>query len=173
MNHLKRAIQALRTNAVAYLALFVALGGTSYAAMNIPTNSVGTRQIRNGAVTPAKLNPTMIGASVRAWAEIAPSGAVTSSSEPAQTSPWNPPNAPGAGAVRFAHPFPSRGCFALANVEAPEGKLPLAAGIATATVGGVAPDPHNVANGVLVAMSNVDGTPGSQLPVLVAVLCSR
>lgn len=45
----------LRSNVVAYLALFVALGGTSYAAFRLPTNSVGTRQIRNHAVTAAKV----------------------------------------------------------------------------------------------------------------------
>jgi hypothetical protein len=45
----------LRRHAVAYLALFVALGGTSYAATALPKNSVGTKQIRNNAVTGAKV----------------------------------------------------------------------------------------------------------------------
>jgi hypothetical protein len=36
----------LRPNAVAYVALFVALTGTSYAAIKLPANSVGTKQIR-------------------------------------------------------------------------------------------------------------------------------
>lgn len=48
----------LRRNAVAYLALFVALGGTGYAASRIPHNSVGTQQLRNGAVTLDKVRPT-------------------------------------------------------------------------------------------------------------------
>src|SRR3954451_18513690 len=39
----------------AYLALFVALGGTSYAAASLPRNSVGTAQIQNQAVTGAKV----------------------------------------------------------------------------------------------------------------------
>lgn len=43
-------ISHLRRNAVAYLALVVALGGTSYAAAKLPRNSVGTVQIRAGAV---------------------------------------------------------------------------------------------------------------------------
>ncbi|MGZ3640376.1 MAG: hypothetical protein ACXVCX_21290, partial [Ktedonobacterales bacterium] len=55
-----------RRNAVAYVALFVALGGTSYAAINLPAASVGTRQLKNRAVTAAKLNPTSVAASVRA-----------------------------------------------------------------------------------------------------------
>ena len=45
----------LRSNVVAYLALFVALGGTSYAAVNLPRNSVGTSQLRANAVTSAKV----------------------------------------------------------------------------------------------------------------------
>jgi hypothetical protein len=44
-----------RHNAVAYLALFVALGGTSYAAIKLPANSVGTKQIKKGAVTSTKI----------------------------------------------------------------------------------------------------------------------
>ena len=36
---------------VAYLALFVALGGTGYAAITLPKNSVGAKQLRTGAVT--------------------------------------------------------------------------------------------------------------------------
>ncbi|NLT05162.1 MAG: hypothetical protein GXY03_02510 [Solirubrobacterales bacterium] len=40
---------------VAYLALFVALGGTSYAAINLPKGSVGTPQLKKGAVSAHKL----------------------------------------------------------------------------------------------------------------------
>ena len=40
----------LRQHTVSYLALFVALGGTSYAATSLPANSVGTTQLRAGAV---------------------------------------------------------------------------------------------------------------------------
>ena len=40
---------------VALIALFVALGGTSYAAVTLPRNSVGTAQIRNRAVTQTKI----------------------------------------------------------------------------------------------------------------------
>jgi hypothetical protein len=45
----------LRGNAVAYLALFVALGGSSYAATNLPKNSVGSKQIKKNAVTSSKV----------------------------------------------------------------------------------------------------------------------
>jgi hypothetical protein len=42
-------------NVVATLALFVALGGVSYAAVELPARSVGRRQLRRGAVTPEAL----------------------------------------------------------------------------------------------------------------------
>lgn len=40
---------------VAYLALFVALGGGAYAASSLRKGSVGTKQLKNGAVTTSKL----------------------------------------------------------------------------------------------------------------------
>lgn len=42
---------------VACLALAVALGGTGYSAIVLPANSVGTKQLRNGAVVAAKVRP--------------------------------------------------------------------------------------------------------------------
>ena len=44
-------------NVTATLALFVALGGTGYAAVTLPRNSVGTKQLRSRAVTASKLKP--------------------------------------------------------------------------------------------------------------------
>lgn len=53
--------------AVALLALFVALGGTGYAAFKLPKNSVGTKQIKNNAVTGAKVkNGSLTGADIKA-----------------------------------------------------------------------------------------------------------
>ena len=40
---------------VAFAALLVALGGTSYAAIRLPANSVGTKQLKKNAVTAAKV----------------------------------------------------------------------------------------------------------------------
>lgn len=42
-------------NVAATLALFISLGGASYAAVSLPTGSVGQRQLRAGAVTPRAL----------------------------------------------------------------------------------------------------------------------
>jgi hypothetical protein len=40
---------------VACVALVIAMGGTSYAAFSLPKNSVGTAQLRNGAITQQKI----------------------------------------------------------------------------------------------------------------------
>jgi hypothetical protein len=47
-----KSLKHLQHHFVAYLALFVALGGTSFAAANalVPRNSVGTRQVINGSL---------------------------------------------------------------------------------------------------------------------------
>ena len=47
---------------ISLVALFVALGGTTYAATSLPRNSVGTTQLRNGAVTKKKINKKTIAA---------------------------------------------------------------------------------------------------------------
>lgn len=68
-----RILDHLRSNLVAYLALFVALGGTSYAAVTLPAGSVGTRQLRNHSITPIKLGGGF-GGTIRAWAIVSPKG---------------------------------------------------------------------------------------------------
>ena len=46
---------------VACIALAVALGGTSYAAIKLPRNSVGTSQLQKNAVVASKLNARSVG----------------------------------------------------------------------------------------------------------------
>ena len=45
---------------VALLALFVALGGSAFAALSLPKHSVGTKQLKTGAVTGAKLHDNAV-----------------------------------------------------------------------------------------------------------------
>src|SRR5215211_2083357 len=47
-------------NVIATLALFLALGGGAYAAIKLPRNSVGTAQIKKGAVTKSKVNAKLL-----------------------------------------------------------------------------------------------------------------
>jgi hypothetical protein len=49
-------------NVTSCLALFVALGGSSYAALKLPAGSVGTPQIQKSAVTAAKIKEEAINA---------------------------------------------------------------------------------------------------------------
>jgi hypothetical protein len=44
-----------RRHCIALVALFIALGGSSYAAVKLPRNSVGSKQIKAGAVKESKL----------------------------------------------------------------------------------------------------------------------
>jgi Collagen triple helix repeat (20 copies) len=59
---LRRFARHLRGNFVGYVALFAALGGTSYAAVSLRAGSVTTRALANGAVTNAKLAKHSVGA---------------------------------------------------------------------------------------------------------------
>jgi hypothetical protein len=65
-----RILNHVRHNVIAYLALFVALGGASYAAIAIP----------NGSITASKLNKHSIGGYVLAWAHVRSDGHVLSGS---------------------------------------------------------------------------------------------
>jgi collagen triple helix repeat protein len=49
------ALRHVRRNVVSYVALFAALGGTSYAAVRLPSNSVGPLQISKNAITSSKV----------------------------------------------------------------------------------------------------------------------
>lgn len=107
---------------IGYLALFVALGGTSYAAISLPAGSVGTRQLHNGAVTSRKLANGSVGAKkldggtikgyVAFWAQVEADGQVNDSSPHAfvQTSPGH-----GLYTVSWHRLIPRR-CFALVTV---------------------------------------------------------
>jgi|SRR5579859_2459716 len=66
---------------VAVLALLIALSGTAYAAVTLAPNSVGTAQLKNGAVTLTKIASSAQGAlKPRAWAVVKSDGTVVASS---------------------------------------------------------------------------------------------
>jgi len=96
-----RILDYLRRNAIALTALgfsLLALGGASYAAVS---NSVGTAQLRNGAVTPPKLNHRSIGGYVSAWAETNNGCQLVASSGGARIAQNNPCSSTG-GALRIS-----------------------------------------------------------------------
>jgi hypothetical protein len=56
----------LRHNAVALVAVFIALSGSAYAITSLPANSIGTKQLRDGAVTGKKTaKHTLTGENIR------------------------------------------------------------------------------------------------------------
>ena len=74
----------VRHNVIGYLALFIALGGTSYAAAEIPMGSVGTAQLRTGAVTASKVRAHSLLASDFATGQLHAGGQGPAGSQGAQ-----------------------------------------------------------------------------------------
>ena len=110
-----RLLAHVRNNSVAYVALFIALGGTSYAAVNLPAGSVGNRQLRNHSVSAIKLERSSIGGYVRDWATIDGQGQLVGSRPKARLLRWSVTGMPG-GIISWGHPFPYA-CFIVATTD--------------------------------------------------------
>jgi len=83
---------------VALIALFVALGGTGYAAFSLPRDSVGTAQLKNGAVTKKKISARTRRALRGQRGPQGPAGPV---------GPVGPATGPAGGALQGSYPNPS------------------------------------------------------------------
>lgn len=161
----------IRHNAIALLALFVALGGTSYAALSLPAGSVGTRQLRSGAVTrrklandsvtAANLDPKSIAGHIADWAQVRADGHVISSSPRAAVIVSDP--ARGLYQLSWHRSIPSR-CIAVAN---PVNVAPLTAPATADTFG---PDGQGHSSHLVVATFDASG---NNVPenVNVVVIC--
>ena len=90
----RRLFSHLRSQGIAYLALFVALGGTAYAA-SLPANSVGTKQLKSGAVTTAKIRPDAITTSQVADSTLQARDFASGALPRGETGPPGPPGATG------------------------------------------------------------------------------
>ena len=114
-----KIVTHLKQNLVAYLALFVALGGTSYAAMLIPAGSVGNRQLKNHSVSPVKLDGGKTAGYVLDWAQIAAAG-IIGSSRPrgARLLRWDAtPNSPfPGGSIAWPNKIPNA-CFPIVSAS--------------------------------------------------------
>jgi hypothetical protein len=154
---MNRLSQHVRGNAVAYLALFVALGGTSYAAVNLPAGSVGSQQIKNHSITPIKFDPTLINGTVRAWAEVSAGGRVIAGrGKPAVQVGHG--SSVGRYTVRWKVPSVT-GCVAIAGVDG----TAFQPGLAEA-------DLQARLKQILALVYNAQGRP-TQLPFYAAVIC--
>jgi hypothetical protein len=157
---MSRALNHFKSNVIAYLALFVALGGTSYAAATLGAGTVGTRQLKNHSVTPVKLQKGSIAGYVRDWAQINENGHVTASRPRAHTVGWDQGGALPGGIVSWGRPIP-HDCFALATTSSPSSK----GSSATASVNSAGRK-----NGRFVGVQVVLGT--AHASVNVAVMCA-
>ena len=104
-----RIINHVRSNVIAYLALccsLLALAGGAYAAVKLPANSVGARQIRNNSITPPKFNHDAIGGTILHWAQVDASGRIVSGSRGARE--LFPLNDQGAFEVAWGDTIPQR-----------------------------------------------------------------
>ncbi len=97
-------------NVTATLALFIALGGTSYAAVSLPRNSVGSAQLRSSAVSSAEIRDRSI-----RLRDVSPT---TRRQLQGQAGPQGPAGAPGpAGpaAARYFATVTAAGAFVRGN----------------------------------------------------------
>jgi len=106
----KTFLRYVRNHHVGLLALFVALGGSAYAAVQLPANSVGTSQIAAGAVTLNKIAPELRIA-LRGWARFHGTRGPTGPTGPrGATGPTGPRGASGpAGSTGPAGPAGATG----------------------------------------------------------------
>ncbi|MEI2701536.1 MAG: hypothetical protein V9E83_03940 [Baekduia sp.] len=88
---MSRFITHAKHNTVGYLALFVALGGTSYAAVQLPRNSVGAAQIQSSAVGTSEVRDRSI-----KTADLAPATRSALKGNPGPAGEKGPAGAPGA-----------------------------------------------------------------------------
>jgi hypothetical protein len=109
---LRRFRDHVRSQLVGYVALFIALGGTSYA----------TIELSNHSITPVKLNPRSIGGYVRAWASVNANGRVAESAGGVRVVVDS-----GVGPGHYVidwHPRPSSPCEATGSVDLSNGLVP-------------------------------------------------
>jgi hypothetical protein len=139
--HRNRITQRLGyANVIASLALFIALGGASYAAVALPANSVGTTQLKKKAVTASKLrNNAVGGAKVKNGTLMAadfkadqiPPGPQGPKGDPGLQGPKGDAGAPGISGYQIvygAEAVAGPGQFGVAYVDCPAGKKVIGGG---------------------------------------------
>lgn len=94
-------------NVMATIAVFVALGGSSYAALTLPRNSVGAKQIRKGAVGTSELHDRSV--------RLRDISASARKSLRGATGAQGPAGAPGAPATKFFAVVAPTGAFLRGN----------------------------------------------------------
>jgi hypothetical protein len=119
---LSRTINYVSHHAVAILALIcslLALAGASYAATQLPKNSVGNSQIKQGAVAPPKFSK-QVGGYVRMFAMVNANSKLQYSSPQAKLTNWGNSSQPGGfsfGTVSWKQTVTAKHCAAFATAQ--------------------------------------------------------
>ncbi len=164
MKHLRR-ITPSPAMVVACIALMVALGGTSYAALTLPRNSVGAKQLRKNAVTTLKVknnaitslkvkNNAITGADVLesslGQVPSAASAVNATTAVTATTAGTAAPSGPAGGSLAGTYPAPSLAADAVTSAAVINAAQ--ATGLRKADIGAVSTtvvfDPPNIAAGL-------------------------
>ena len=118
-------------NVVATLALFVAMGGASYAAVTLPRNSVGSPQIRKNAVTGAKVKNKSLSAADFRGSVKGPAGPVGSKGDTGAKGDAGATGPPGPVNGDLPSGTTLRGIYAirLDNATTPSGWVPISFGL--------------------------------------------
>jgi hypothetical protein len=150
-------------NIVATLALFIALGGVSWAAVALPKNSVGSRQVRNGSLLAGDFKagqlPRGDTGAPGAKGDIGPVGAT------GETGPPGPQGKSGVAGVtdfivrRSSAPIQGSGGRALFQVQCAPGERAVGGGAALTTGGAAAQLQASFPVGVNGVLLGDDSTP--------------
>ena len=155
---LSRATNYISHHAIAILALvcsLLALAGASYAATQLPKNSVGNAQIKQGAVSPPKFSK-QIGGYVRLYAKLTPAGKIIYATPGAKVTQWALSSTGIIGTISWRHQEASnKACSALAT----------AGGLAQGPISAVVGASHTTGTYVDILSANPDSL------VTVAVIC--
>jgi hypothetical protein len=158
-----RLLGHARSNVIAYVAItmsLLAMSAGAYATFSLPANSVGTRQIRNQAVTLAKLDPQSIGGSIVHWVQVNADGTIARSSSRAHETGVAPD---GDYLIDWSDTLPA-GCVPIATVLGTAALLSPATGFANARITG------NHPTRVWVSTYNSQGVSTPE-PFSLAVIC--
>jgi hypothetical protein len=132
----RRMLAYARRHHLALLALFFAMGGTSYAAVTLPHNSVGTTQIKAQAVTLAKINSGAVRSLKGATGRQGPQGRTGATGVTGVTGPQGPQGPQGdAGATGPTGTTGATGATGAGGPQGPAGVVgTITVRTATATV---------------------------------------
>jgi hypothetical protein len=121
-------------NLTSALALFVAVGGTSYAAITLPANSVGPKQIKDHSVTARKIDRKALASLLGTKALSGPQGVQGPQGPAGPQGPKGDPGSTGAAVIGDGAITASK----LANSSVTQAKLGLTTAISTTGVNGTA-----------------------------------